>query len=102
MLDMAARRLNLSLPPHFDDLLADLSEVSGRSKASFVLDAVAAFAGHWQDDLTRIRATVARQAEPMPEGDEQVVLPPESRSTLSRQQRRRWEREQRKREKKGV
>lgn len=95
---MASQRLNITIPAHFDDLLGELAELSGRSKASFVLDALAAVARHWQDDLERLRGISARQAEPAPADDEQVVLPAPA---LSRQQRRRLERAQRKREGQG-
>lgn len=94
---MASQRLNITIPAHFDDLLGELAELSGRSKASFVLDALAAVARHWQDDLERLRGISARQAEP-DIAEEQVMLPPPA---MSRQQRRRLERAQRKREGQG-
>lgn len=59
---MASRRLNLTIPEHFDDLLGELAELSGRSKASYVLDALKYALPHWQRDLRHLRAATSGAA----------------------------------------
>lgn len=91
-----AKRLNLTIPAHFDAQLHELSELTGRSKASFVLDAVAGIAGFWAQELERLRGFAACQAASSSRDGDGVILPPASQGALSRQQRRRLERMTRK------
>ncbi len=100
MFDMTARRLNLTIPAHFDTLLDELSALSGRAKSSYVLDAVTAQAKHWKDEVARINGVVrrpeARQlAHPTPSVP---MAAAEATPALSRQQRRQLERQQQKKE----
>lgn len=97
ILDMSTRRLNLTIPAHFDALLDQLSELSGRAKSSYVLDAVTAQARHWKDEVTRINAVLKRPEAPQAaSGAKREVLPASDVPPLSRQQRRLLERQQKK------
>lgn len=102
MFDMTARRLNLSLPAHFDALLDELAALSGRSKSSYVLDAVTSKARHWRDEVNRLNGVVGRQeVAPSTDDTESVEQAPAEMPVLSRQQRRQFERYKRKQEAKN-
>lgn len=119
-------RVNLSVSEQIDGLLTELAQLSGRSKASFVMEAVGFQLPNWRKQLHALKfesgATLVntvtvkgqkRTDDPIsarrpgdrwkaamtPDGPESPDLPPVHPATLSRQQRRALQRQYRK---KGI
>jgi hypothetical protein len=93
-------RINLSVPGKMDALLGELSAATGQSKASFVMEALTWYLPRLKALRSEL-ASPARAPIPVPEIEaaqpEPVAVPSEVK--LSRKDRRRLEREQRKLEK---
>ena len=76
-------RVNLTIPEQMDALLERLAAVTGRTKASFILDAVTVQMDHWYRWVKRLET----------EGGSTVAPDADSEQKLTRQQRRALERE---------
>lgn len=58
-------RLNLSVPVQMDDVLEDLCLSTGRTKASYVIDAMSRALPFWRRDLGSLGAVRVRVAAPV-------------------------------------
>jgi len=86
-----AVRVNLSVPAEVDAVLEALGTVTGRGKASLVMEALGYQLPYWQRFLERQKAK-----EIAPSRDERKDLERRERPPLSRRERREMEREERK------
>ncbi len=88
---MDTRRLNITLTKYHDDLLSELASLTGRSKASYVLDALSGSERYLVGKLNHLRSLRNPSAQPADVAESVVE---EESLPLTRQQRRALERQQ--------
>ena len=70
-------RVNLSVPERVDAVVSAQADMTGRSKAAVIMEAVGYFLPQWERDIRREQFSRRREGAAPPSGGSQAVAPVE-------------------------